>query len=424
MSGKRGGSGLCRAVSFTLLPGSRHEDGLNRLLGSQCRLYNAALEERIGAWKWNHRSVSWVDQFKDLSGPEAREAIPSLVEFGLQPHRGTLKRLDEAFQGFFRRVKAGDTPGFPRFKSVSRFDSVTYPEATGWKMYTTGEKGTYGRLHLQGVGHIKVRLKHGPRSARVRGGVPAKLVIRRHGHSRNMRWEATVFYKRVEPLPVKPAPVDVCGVDRGVNVLATVADTNGNTELVDNPRHLKQATKKLVAAQQAVARCQRGSNRRARAVARVAVLHRRVADARRDTAHQLSRQLVNTYGTIGLDQLHVLNMVRSAKGTVEQPGSNVAAKSGLNKSILDAGWGQIAGTVVYKAEEAGRRVVSVNPRHTSQRCHTCGHVDPGNRPDPDRTVFVCVACGHQAHADVNAARNILELSTQSRPGQGHPRLTA
>lgn len=404
-------------MTFCLYPTVRQHSALVRLLASQRHLYNAALEERRGAWGWEHRHVTWVDQFKGLTG--AKVEIPSLAEFGLQPHRGTLKRLDEAFAGFFRRVKAGLTPGFPRFRSLNRWDSVQYPEATGWNLYETGEKGTYGRLALKGVGHVKVRTEHGPRSAKNRGGVPAKLVVRKRGD----RWEATVFYKNVMALPQPALTGRAVGIDRGITHLAALVTSQGDAELVHNPRHLRTAESKLERDQQAMARCKRGSNRRGKAKQRVVRMHRKVAAARKDRNHQLSRRLVDEFDVIVLEDLRTLNMVRKPKPRLNDEGgfdpNGAAAKAGLNKSILDAGWGQLADMITYKAEEAGREIMFVNPRYTSQTCAACGHVDAGSR---DGVSFRCLACGHSDHADLNAARNLLDRAGIPRAGPAHPRL--
>jgi putative transposase len=339
-------------------------------------------------------------------------------------HRGTLARLDEAFAHFFRRVKAGQTPGFPRFRNAQRFDSVQWPEATGWKLYKVGTKGSYGRLAIKGVGHISVKLHRNMGDA-----VPTKLVIRRKaGGKLGHTWEATVFYRNVTPKPAPASTGTAAAVDRGVTVLGALAATDGTELLEPNPGHLRSAHDELVRKQQRLARTKRGSKRRERARAEVARAHRRVADARKDRNHQLSARLVRNYDTVVLEDLTITNMTRSAKGSLASPGSNVAAKAGLNRSILDAGWGQLAQMLTDRAAEAGRTVVWVNPRHTSQTCAACGHVDAGNR---NGVAFACTACGHQAHADVNAAHVLLQragleappgVSASSfRPGSGHAR---
>lgn len=409
---------MYRTITYRIHPTAGQRGALVRLLRSQCSLYNAALDERRGRWAWSRERVSWIDQFKELTGASAE--IPSLDEFGVTVHRGTLKRLDEAFQGFFRRVSSGQTPGYPRFKASARFDSVTYPTTDAWKLYVPeGRKGTYGRLRIRGVGHVRVKLHRS-----FDGAMPAQMAIRRRGD----RWEATVFYKNVTPRPPPTATGIACGVDRGVAVLAAVVDATGEEELVPNPRPLQRAAGKLVRKQQRLARHQCGSNRRARTRAEVATLHRRVANARRDTNHQLSRRLVDRFDLIAFEQLDVRNMVRAPKPRPDpnHPGeflpNGSAAKAGMNRSILDAGWGQLASMVAYKAEEAGRRIVFVDPRYTSQTCAQCGHRHRDNRKN---AAFCCQGCGHEAHADINAATDILCLAEPDfRPGSGHARLTA
>ena len=409
---------MYRTITYRLYPTAGQRGALVRLLRSQCALYNAALEERRGRWAWNGERVGWIDQFKELTG--ASTEIPSLDEFGVTVHRGTLKRLDQAFEGFFRRVSDGQTPGYPRFRSPARFDSVTYPTTDAWKLSVPeGRKGTYGRLRIRGVGHVQTKLHRS-----FDGATPAQMVVRRRGD----RWEATVFFMNVTPRPTPPTTGIACGVDRGIAVLAAVADSAGGTELVPNPRPLHRAAGKLARKQKRLSRHRRGSNRRVRTRAEVAALHRKVANARRDTNHQLSRRLVDRFDLIAIEQLDIRNLVRAPTPVPDpdQAGgylpNGAAAKAGLNRSILDAGWGQLASMVAYKAEEAGRRLVFVEPRYTSQTCAQCGYSHRDNRKS---TAFCCQGCGHEDHADLNAATNILRLAGQEfRPGSGHARLTA
>jgi len=150
-------------------------------------------------------------------------------------------------------------------------------------------------------------------------------------------------------------------------------------------------------------------------VHRVATQHRRIANRRRDGLHQLSRRLVNAYGLLVFEDLEIASMTRSAKGTLEEPGSKVAQKAGLNREILAASWGALISMVAYvayKAEDAGRELIEVNPRDTSRRCSSCGHTEAANRPS--QAVFCCRVCGLKDHADVNAARNILWLGLSQR----------
>ena len=285
-------------------------------------------------------------------------------------------------------MKAGQTPGFPRFKSWRRFDSVEWPDVSGWKV---DEKQR--RLYVQGVGHLKLRLHRGLR------GTPKTITVSRQAG----RWRVTVFCVDVPSQPL-PANGQQIGLDVGVNVLAGLSDGR----LIANPRHLAHSRDRLARAQQLVAGRRRGSARLGKAAARVGAIHRTVRHQRRDALHQLSRSLVNDHDLIAVEGLKITNLTRRPKPVPDGAGgfapNGAAAKAGLNRSILDAGWGTLLAMLTYKAEDAGRELIVVDPRHTSQRCANCGHIDARNRHD---TVFRCLGCGHTDHADVNAAVNIL-----------------
>jgi len=340
-----------RAYTFRLQPTVGQRAGLVALLAAMCELYNAALEERRGAWRWEHRRVTRFEQYRELTGFEWEP----LATYGVCVARGTLARLDEAFKGFFRRVAAGQTPGYPRFRSRRRFDSASWPDRDGWTFDLE-----HRRLRLKGIGTMRV-LTHG----RVRG-TPRTITVRRRGR----HWEVTVFCSGVEAEALSPTGREV-GIDRGVAVLAATSDG----ELVANPRPRRAGAERVAAAQADMARRKRGSQHYRRAAETVTRLRRREANVRRDTAHQVSRRLVNRYDLICLERLRVRNMCRSARGTVERPGTNVAAKAALNDAIADSGWQMLASFITYKAEDAGRCVEWVDPRNTSRTCSACEHLD-------------------------------------------------
>jgi putative transposase len=384
----------CRAFQFQLLPTVKQSRALTSLLAEQCRLYNAALEERRGAWRLERRSVSRFEQYRTLTGMADQE--PALLSFGVTVARGTLLRLDRAFANFFRRVAAGERPGFPRFRPAKRFDSAEWPDVQGWKIDAAA-----GRLYLQGVGHVKMRMH------RQISGTPKTITVARVGR----RWQLTVFCADVPSAPLPDTGKSV-GVDVGVTVAVALSDGR----LIDNPRHIGAREDALTRAQRLVAsRCQ-GSRRRSKASAAVTELHRRVRAQRRDFLHKQSRILVNEYDVIVMDELQIRNMTRRPKPIPDGSGGFAAnkatAKAELNKSILDVGWGHFQAMVAYKAEEAGRQLVVVNPRRTSQTCAACGYVHKDSRKG---TVFRCVSCGHRDHADVNAAVNILRAGLAQRP---------
>lgn len=389
--------GVFRAFQAILQPTAGQTDALARLLAAQRELYNAALEARAGAWRVERRSVSRFEQFGELTGWEH-----PVLDFGICAARGTLTRLDRAFDGFYRRCRRGETPGFPRFKSAARWDSVEYPDQSCWRI--VNEHRGVGRVHLTGVGDVRFRgAKRGLR------GTPKTLTVRREGD----RWRITVFCANVPAIPLEPADAQV-GIDVGISEL--VATSNG--ERIGNPRHLRRSLGRLADLQRLVAGRKRGSHLRRKAARQVGRLHRKIARQRRDLAHQISRRLVNEYGLIVHEQLQISNMVRRPAPRPNTEGgfdpNGAAAKAGLNREILAAGWAQLLCFITYKAEEAGRDVIAVNPRHTSQTCHHCGNVDAENR---HATQFRCTGCGHVDHADINAARNILRAGLAQRPAR-------
>jgi putative transposase len=267
---------------------------------------------------------------------------------------------------------------------------------TGWKLDDSAH-----RLYLQGVGHVKANL-HRPLR-----GVAKTLTVRR----RRRHLEVTVFCSGV-PKNEWPETGRSVGIDLGVGVLAATSDG----VLRVNPRHRKQLSARLAASQRERSRHRRGSCRYKEASARIARLKEKEANRRKDALHQLSRSLVDDDDLIVHERLKVSNMSRSARGTVDNPGVKVRAKSALNDAISDSGWARLIAMINYKAQGAGRRVIAVNPAYTSQRCPSCDHVAKDNRHEQR---FNCVNCGFTEHADVNAARNILRAGLAQNGIEGH-----
>jgi len=304
--------------------------------------------------------------------------------------QATLRRLEFAFQGFFRRVKDGQKPGYPRFRTSARFDSVTWPlDGNGCRWDSTANAGPI-RLFLKGVGHIRV---HAHRKVE---GVVKTVSVKREGR----RWFVVLSCDEVPGL-VLPETGSAAGIDMGVASFLTTSDG----AQIANPRHGRRNADQLAAAQRDLARKQRGSVRRRKARERVAALHGKVRRQRLDHAHKTAMWLVRHHDVIAHEDLRISNMTRSASGTVEAPGTNVAQKSGLNRSILDVGWGVFLNVLASKAESAGRVVVAVNPANTSRTCPDCGRCAKENRVT--QADFACVACGFAGHADVVGATNVL-----------------
>jgi len=386
-----------RSYKFLLRPTRRQEIALAACLEDHRTLYNAALEHRRTAYRMAGVTIRYGDQSAELKHIRADDP-DGQGRWSFSSQQATLRRLDKAFAAFFRRVKAGQKPGFPRFKGRGWFDTVEWPkDGDGCRWDSQPEHPTATFVRLQGIGHVRVH-QHRP----VRGRVKT-ISVKREGR----RWYVILSCDDVpaEPLPTTGA---VVGIDMGVASLVTTSDG----EHLANPRYLAATADRLAAAQRDLARKKRGSKRRLKAVARVAALHAKVRRQRLDHAHKAALDLVRAYDVIVHEDLRIANMTRSASGTIEQPGRNVAAKSGLNRSILDAGWGVFLRVLAYKAESAGRELIAVNPANTSRTCARCGHCAAENRVT--QAEFACTACGHTAHADVNAAENILRAGLALR----------
>ena len=371
-----------RAYKFRAYPTQRQEQRARALLDAHRHLYNAALEERREAWR-HGVTIRYGDQSAQLA--EIRRADPDgQGHWSFTSQQQTLRRLDRAFQGFFQRVRAGRRAGYPRFKTAARWDSVDSVDGDGarWR----DMEGRWAAAYFQGVGQMKVK------AHRLVVGRVKTLRLKRQAR----RWYVIVVAEQ-QPLPL-PATGREIGLDVGVARFAATSDG----QVVANPRFLAAIAGELAAAQRGIAGCQPGSGNRRRAKRKLAKLHRTLVNQRRDFHHQTARKLIDTCDVIAVEDLAITNMTRSASGTVQAPGRNVAAKAGLNRSILDAGWGQFLAILLAKAEGAGRRVVKVNPRDTSITCCLCG----ARCARPRQDTVVCPVHGGM-DADLNGACNIL-----------------
>jgi putative transposase len=386
----RSGGGVRRAYKFRLRPTARQHVALEQCLASHRELYNAALQERRDAWRPSKTAVFYGDQSAQLK--EIRQVRPDVAVWSFCSQQATLRRLNRAFASFFRRVRAGDTPGYPRFKSAHRFDSVEWPKDGDGCRWQPDIR----RVYLKGIGQVKVTV-HRPVEGRVK-----TIQVRREGR----RWMLILSCDQVPSEPLEPTRAAV-GVDVGIASFATTSDG----QHLPNPRFGRVAAARLAAAHQVLTRKQRRSNNRRRAKETVAARHRKLANQRRNFHHHLARTLVVRFDLLVIEDLKIRNLVRrpAPRPDPDQPGrflpNRAAAKAGLHRSIHDAGWAQFVSVLRAKAEEAGRVVIDVDARHTSDRCEACGHTARENRAS--QAVFSCRACGHTVDADEHAARNIL-----------------
>jgi putative transposase len=359
-----------KAFKYRLYPNRSQAEALDAMLETHRRLYNSALKERREVYEGEGRPVSYEEQSGKLK--EARKSNPYLAKTNFSSTQATLRRLDRSFKAFFRRVKTGEAPGYPRLKGRDRFRLVEFPsygDGCGLK--------ENGRLYLQHIGHIKVKL-HRPIGDRI------KTVSLKRSCG---KWYA-IFSCDLGDAPEVTYDGAAVGIDLGLKAFLVTSEG----ESVEPPRYYRKAKKKLRRVQRSLSRKQKGSNRRRKARERLAKLHEKTANQRRDFHHKEARKLVEQYGTIAYEALNVRGIARTH----------------LAKSTHDAGWAQFLNILAAKAEEAGRRVTPVDPKNTTQACSRCGTL-----PEVKKTLWVrihtCSSCGYVADRDVNAARNILRL---------------
>jgi putative transposase len=357
--------GVRTSYKYKLKPTAEQEQLLDETLW-RCRvLYNTAHEERITAYRRCGITVTRYQQEAELK--EIRAEFSEYAAMHSHVLQDVLARLDKAYQAFFKRVKAGQTPGFPRFQGANRYHSFTYKE------YGNGVQLDNGFLVLSKIGRVAVRW------SRPLAGKPKTVTISR---------EADGWYVSFSCAEVSAQPLPLTGQETGIDVGLKVFLITADGLVVENPRHHRHAEKRLAKAQRVVSRRQKGSKRRKKAVNRCARQYQTVKRQRADFQHKVARQLVETYDTIYLEELQVANMVRNRH---------------LAKSIADAGWAQFRTTLAYKAACAGKRVVAVPAQYTSQDCSGCGERVPKSL---SVRTHICPTCGLVMDRDENAARNI------------------
>lgn len=352
---------------YRLLPTKRQHRALAVLCENQRVLYNAALEERVDCYRKIGKSITYIDQCKSLT--LCRRTLPEMAALPANLQRWTLKRLDDAFQGFFRRIKARDgKAGFPRFRGKGRWDSFGFGGFSGIRF--DGK-----RLRFAGMpSGLKLHLHR---------ALPVDSDIRSCTFRRDGRGWRVGLQVAVET-PEKRIVEAAVGVDLGLTTLAYLSD--GVT--IPNPRVARKTERALRIRQRALARCKRGSGRRRKVKAHLARTHRKIADIRKCHLHAVSAMLVRNYDLIAIEALNVKGLARSM----------------LAKSVHDASWATLVEMLRYKAEKAGAHLVEVDPRFTSQDCSGCG--ERVAKLLTQRTHH-CPACGLVLDRDENAARNIL-----------------
>ena len=360
-----------RTYKFRIYPSKAQITKLDNTLDLCRELYNAALQERRDAWKLNRINITRYVQSAQL--PEIKQSRPDLNAVYAQVLQDVLKRVDTSFQNFFRRVKSGQKPGFPRFQGKHRYNSFTYPQG-GFNLTDNG------KLRLSKIGDVKIKLHR-----EVIGKVKT-LTISKDSCG---KWFVCFSVEtKAEPLPKTNEAV---GIDVGIESFATLSD---GTQ-IDNFKYYESTQKKLRVAQRRVARRKKGSNRRRKAVAMLRSIHQQIHNQRNDFQHKLSTELIRQYDLIAVEDLNILGM----------------SKGILAKQIHDVSWSSFFQKLKYKAESAGKMLIEVAPHWTSQDCSACGE-----RVKKDLSVrqHICSNCGLSLHRDHNAALNILSLGLSDK----------
>ena len=357
---------VCKTFKYKLYPTPDQVRTMAFVLRRCCELYNAALQERRDAWRMCGKSIFCTHQSAQL--PAIKAVRPEYHDVHSQVLQDVLTRLDRAFASFFRRVQAGEKPGYPRFQRGARYHSFTF------KQFGNGATLENGDLVLSKIGRIPVGW------SRPLQGTIKTLTLTREADG----WYACFLCADVPAEPLPPA-----GGETGIDVGLKVFLVTSSGEVMANPRYYRKAEKQLAKAHRRVSRRKKGSNRRKKAVQLLAKKHQKVKRQRRDFHHKTALLLLRAYDVIYLEDLQVGNLVQNSR---------------LSKSISDAGWGQFRRIVEGKAAYAGRRVVSVPAHYTSQDCSGCGE---RVQKSLSMRTHVCPFCGLVLDRDENAAKNIL-----------------
>lgn len=355
-----------KSFQFALRPTKKQARILHNQL-EECRwLYNELLAQRKLGFEELDISLTKYQQLMFL--PELKEERPSLKGIHSQVLQNVVDRLDKAFQSFFRRCKADEKPGFPRFRGMYRYNSFCYPQS--------GFDIVNGRLKLSKIGSIRIKM-HRPVAGTVK-----TCILRQHASG---DWTVSLSCEaEKEPAPAKQESI---GIDVGLTHFAVLS----NGQKIANPKFFKEGEKKLAKAQKSFAKLQKGSKERRIKGKAVAKIHEKISNQRKDFCHKQSKKIIDQYQYICVEDLNIKDMVEN---------------SPLAKSIMDVSWNQFRQFLTYKAEEAGRKLGLVNPAYTTQTCSQCGHRE---KKELWQRTHCCIECGYCTNRDHNAAQNILAL---------------
>jgi putative transposase len=382
---------IVKAYKYKLKTNLRVENKLNQISGSCRFVYNLFLNQRVQEYKTDYVNVNYYDQAIQL--PLLKEEYPWLKEAPSQVLQQKLKDLDQAYKNFFRRCKKGEVPGFPKYHKKGIKDSFRYPQ---------GVKVERNKVYLPKVGWLKFL-----KSRDIAGKIKNTTISEKCGS-----WYIS-FQTEVNVPDVIHVSTSTIGIDRGVKIFAVGSD---NTEINFNS-NIDKYYNQLKFEQRKLARKKKFSSNWTKQKDKISKMHNKIANIRNDFLHKESTKLSKNHAVIVLEKLKIKNMSKSAKGTIEEPGRNVKAKSGLNRVILKQGLYTFQSMLEYKQKYSGGAVIYVNPKNTSTTCSVCGHISKENRVS--QSTFSCKKCGFSANADYNAAKNIKDRAVgQTVPACG------
>ena len=403
-----------KAYKYRLYPNKKQAEKLQWTVDRARELYNAAIQERRDAYEIRIKrhpnyhdeatrkhltqahALTYNQQATQL--PEMKELRPEYNDIHSQVLQDVLRRVDKAYKAFFRRIKEGKTPGYPRFHGSGRYESFTFPQS-GFSLTEDN------RVCLSKIGTVKVKFPTGKKARPPIGEMKTCTIKREATH-----WYVIVTCEVEQEIVFHPSE-EATGIDLGLLHFATLS----TGETIENPRHWRKSENKLKKLQQALSRKKRGSKRRRKAAQRVGKAHRHIRNQRKDFHHKEARKLLSKYQTVVFEKLAPSNMSKRPKPKQDETGTylpnGASTKAGLNKSILDAGWGQFQQMCVNKAECAGSRILFVSPKYTSQMCSGCGAIV--QKELEERWHECC--CGCSLDRDHNAAINLLRLGLSGQP---------
>ncbi|KAA0911355.1 RNA-guided endonuclease TnpB family protein [Pusillimonas sp. ANT_WB101] len=369
-----------QAFKYELRPDGQQQRQMRRFAGSCRFVFNKALALQRARYEQGEKKLGYAGLCKELTAWRNGSETPWLKDAPVHPLQQTLKDLERAYANFF--AKRAD---FPRFKKKGQSDSLRYPDPKQIKL----DQGN-ARIFLPKLGWLRYR-----NSREVLGTVKNVTVSLSGG-----KWFVSIQTEREVEQPL-PQSTTAVGIDMGIARFATLSDGSHLEPLNSFKRH-ETALRK---AQQAMSRKTTFSNNWKKAKARVQRIHSRIGNTRRDYLHKATSTISQNHAMVCIEHLQVRNMSKSGAGSTEKPGTNVRAKSGLNKAILDQGWFEFRRQLDYKLAWNGGYLIAVPPQNTSRTCPACGHVSKDNRQT--QAQFACVECGFEENADLVGAINIL-----------------